>query len=275
MVKDYIASTASPKAEISTGWTTKWRAAPEHDAVLVTRPRPGRRGHHQARRHRPGPADPCRQLAVPGSGQRRRRAVPGDRRHVDVQSPCRGPAGVAQAGASRLDPGHGQVRADDLGRSGRARQRPHERGRPVRHGRRSCGSRQGVGQGFGVQPGSRLRRRVQRVPRLPVRCGLVGLRQSGCDLRQPGRSWHPDHGGGPEPGLDRRLVGSRRTHHHAHGHQRRRPHADLARLGRHAQGLRRDCVPERGSPWLPGRRRRTRSRSPTGGPRSTSGGSGR
>ena len=51
----------------------------------------------------------------------------------------------------------------------RRRQRPRHPGRPVRHGCRQVDPGKVERDGLDVQPGPRLRRRVPRLPRLPVR----------------------------------------------------------------------------------------------------------
>ena len=60
-----------------------------------------------------------------------RQAVPGDRRHVDVEPALGRRLGARQGGASRLDAGDDQVGADDLGRAGRRSRRTASR-RPIR-----------------------------------------------------------------------------------------------------------------------------------------------
>ena len=77
-----------------------------HDVVLVARP--GRR-LRQARRHRSGNPDPRRPHARPVRHQLRRRsagpALPGDRRHLDVEPAQRRHRGARQGRASGLDSG--------------------------------------------------------------------------------------------------------------------------------------------------------------------------
>jgi hypothetical protein len=118
--------------------------------LLLAWPGPHLPGHHQAGRHRAGRADPGRQLADPRPGERDRRAVPGDRRHLDVQPARRRCVCADQAGAPGLERGGGQVGADDDCLPVRRRQRPHDQGRSVRDGvgshrpRRPGGRRQPV-----------------------------------------------------------------------------------------------------------------------------------
>ena len=102
-----------PCRDRARGENETWKHAPTMALLLVARRRPGGRGHHQARRHRARRADPRRQLAVPRARRRAGRAVPGDRRHVDVEPARRRSVRAAQAGAPGLDAGDGEVGADD------------------------------------------------------------------------------------------------------------------------------------------------------------------
>ena len=66
-VKAYIAAHADPQASIHQHrQADRDRLRPVDHDLLVARPEPVERGHHQARHHGPGSADPGRQLAVPG-----------------------------------------------------------------------------------------------------------------------------------------------------------------------------------------------------------------
>ena len=94
---------------------------------------------HQARRHRAGRPDPRRQhpAARPRWPTRpARTAVPGDRRHLDVQPALGRRLGAGQGGAPDLDAGADQVGADDLVEPGRGQGGRRHAGRPVRRGRR-------------------------------------------------------------------------------------------------------------------------------------------
>ncbi len=86
---------------------------------------------------------------------------------------------------------------------------------------------------LGVRPRARVRRRLRRLPRLPVRRGPVVRRREGRTRPATScRRRRPDHRHGSEPAVDRRVGAAGHDHRDAHGHQRGVDDADVAGDGR-------------------------------------------
>ena len=216
-------------------------------------------GHHQARHHRPRPPDPGRRLTVPRREQRFGEFVPGDLRDVDVE-PTRGRSvRTAQAGASGLDRGDGEVGDhDDRRHEGPAEDR-RDPGRAVRHGRRSRSTR--------ARSTERARRStrvssttpVLRVPRIPLRCGAdLGVFTPGSTCRVLESHRHPDRCQRPQHGVDRRRRAGRVADRDPHGDERRRQTVKYKAKVDAPDGLRRRRVARAAFTIAPGETRDVR-----------------
>ncbi len=237
-IKDYIANTANPTARLRVPLTTTtWGPAPSITLFSSRGPVPTGFGEDIIK---PDITAPGIQILAGNSPVRRQwSAVPGDRRDLDVEPAHRRGLRPAQAGASRLVAGGRPLGPDDHGAPRRGGQRPGHPGRPVRH---RLGSRQPWPPGRGgldVPARTGVRRRVQRLPRIPVRHRTRGVRRPGCHLpgARGGRLLQrPEQ---PQLPVDRRRPARRLADGHPHGDQRRAP-CHLPVVGRCAGGLRRD-----------------------------------
>ena len=181
VIKAYIADTRrrrwhrSVVGEMTTVERRRWR-------LLVARSQPLVGGHRSSRTSRARAADPGRLLAVPGSGTGPGELFAGDCRNVDVEPAHGRRVCPDQAGASRLEPGDGQVGDHDDGLPGR-RDRKTAYSRPIR-------SDMGAGHVDPAQAstrarlpaGSRLRRWALRVRRVHLRRRLRRLHAGSCDF---------------------------------------------------------------------------------------------
>ena len=187
------------------------------DVMAVVLARAARRATSSSPTSRP-PA--CRSSPAtrptPDRGERRpaRRAVPGDRRHVDVE-PARWPAPRpwSRRPTPTWTPGPDQVGPDDLVAPGRGQGGRGHPGRPVRPRRRVAAGRH---------------RRRRRGDHQRERRGLHGIRGRPAG---PGRPQPAEHPGQPAPGRHHDLPHAAERHHEGpavqgHHHRGERPEGD-------------------------------------------------